>query len=316
MIKSESLLYFYYVAKYNSITKAAEKLHITPSAISIAIKKLENDLNLVLFNRNAKGVQLTPAGNEILGKVVDILFSFNQLIVTAQQINDSKTHFCEIEYLYFFSDERLFDMYLEKISQELYEFLPNLDLIVSETTLKNALENLSSTPNSAALLFLSNHFIDILKNKYIDTINFKILENYPIGIFANSKTKWLSQSQLQENTLSLNDLTGKRFIKPTWGSTFQYTNDFLLKKLSEHEPVSTTLAPNYWTLRSFLFNDVGLAFGLPIMNKTDSFSSKVLFIPLDTTTSVSLTFLCNSELQISIQKILFDTISSVHHLYS
>ncbi|WP_106476083.1 LysR substrate-binding domain-containing protein [Phytohalomonas tamaricis] len=49
-------------ARHLSVTRAAEELHLTQSAISRQIKRLENDLGRLLFDRSATGVRLTPAG--------------------------------------------------------------------------------------------------------------------------------------------------------------------------------------------------------------------------------------------------------------
>ena len=57
---------FYEVAKYGSISKAAEKNCISQPAVSKAIKKLENDLNCELVFRNIKGITLTEKGKTLL----------------------------------------------------------------------------------------------------------------------------------------------------------------------------------------------------------------------------------------------------------
>lgn len=54
---------FNVVANFNSFSKAAENLFMTQSAVSQAIKQLETSLNITLFKRTAKGVELTEAGN-------------------------------------------------------------------------------------------------------------------------------------------------------------------------------------------------------------------------------------------------------------
>ena len=50
------------VATFQSISKAANELFMTQSAVSQAIKQLETSIDMVLFNRTAKGVELTEAG--------------------------------------------------------------------------------------------------------------------------------------------------------------------------------------------------------------------------------------------------------------
>lgn len=54
---------FNVVANSQSFSKAAESLFMTQSAVSQAIKQLETSINMTLFKRTAKGVELTEAGN-------------------------------------------------------------------------------------------------------------------------------------------------------------------------------------------------------------------------------------------------------------
>ncbi|OPJ62873.1 LysR family transcriptional regulator [Clostridium oryzae] len=62
MINFEYYKVFYYVAKYSSITRAAEELFISQPAVSQIIKQLENSLEGNLFYRTSKGVHLTAEG--------------------------------------------------------------------------------------------------------------------------------------------------------------------------------------------------------------------------------------------------------------
>ena len=53
---------FYEVAKAGNISKAAKELFISQPAISKSISKLEDNLNVALFTRNSRGVQMTEEG--------------------------------------------------------------------------------------------------------------------------------------------------------------------------------------------------------------------------------------------------------------
>lgn len=70
----EYLKTFFYVAQLESFTKAAEKLFLTQPAVSSTIKKLEHDLDIVLFTRSNKGVKLTAKGRDLYNSVK---FAFN-----------------------------------------------------------------------------------------------------------------------------------------------------------------------------------------------------------------------------------------------
>lgn len=64
---------FYYVAKNESISRAANELSISQPAISKAIKTLEEQINTNLFIRKRDGVELTEAGETIYKKVKDAI---------------------------------------------------------------------------------------------------------------------------------------------------------------------------------------------------------------------------------------------------
>jgi LysR family glycine cleavage system transcriptional activator len=58
----KSVLTFEVVARLRSISKAAEELNLTISAVSHQITNLETHVGRKLFERTARGVELTPAG--------------------------------------------------------------------------------------------------------------------------------------------------------------------------------------------------------------------------------------------------------------
>ena len=61
-----SLRYFATVARRGSIREAAEELHVAQSALSRQIQKLEQEFGVPLFQRHARGVELTSAGEIFL----------------------------------------------------------------------------------------------------------------------------------------------------------------------------------------------------------------------------------------------------------
>ncbi|MGL4970380.1 MAG: LysR family transcriptional regulator [Cetobacterium sp.] len=64
---------FHEVAKEKSFTKAANKLYINQSAVSIQVKKFEEILNSKLFDRSSKKIKLTYTG-EALFKMAEEIF--------------------------------------------------------------------------------------------------------------------------------------------------------------------------------------------------------------------------------------------------
>lgn len=61
-----SLKFFYYIARYESVTVASEKLFVTQSAVSKQLKNLEETLGCDLFIREGKKLHLTAEGRTLL----------------------------------------------------------------------------------------------------------------------------------------------------------------------------------------------------------------------------------------------------------
>lgn len=67
------LKYVVEVADAGSINKAAENLYVAQPNLSRSIKTLEADLGITIFDRSAKGMVLTPDGEEFVGYARKIL---------------------------------------------------------------------------------------------------------------------------------------------------------------------------------------------------------------------------------------------------
>jgi len=79
-----NLRYALAVAQLGSFTHAAEALFITQPSLSRQVRKLEEQLHLQLFNRSAKGIIVTEAGQIILDAARAILESWDDSLAAAQ----------------------------------------------------------------------------------------------------------------------------------------------------------------------------------------------------------------------------------------
>lgn len=67
------LQYFVAVAEQGSVTRAAQNLSISQSSVTEAIKELEGDLGVVLFERHPRGLSITHDGHQFLRHATKIL---------------------------------------------------------------------------------------------------------------------------------------------------------------------------------------------------------------------------------------------------
>src|SRR5574340_539652 len=74
------------IAELAHLTRAAERLHLSQPAVSAQIKALEDELAVVLFERHASGMTLTPAGRRLLPEAEAILAAAQALRGRASEL--------------------------------------------------------------------------------------------------------------------------------------------------------------------------------------------------------------------------------------
>lgn len=79
---------FVAVADTQSFSRAAEKLHMAQPPLSVAIRKLEAEIGTPLFEREPRGVHLTPAGHAALDAARRCLADADEVIVRARLAAD------------------------------------------------------------------------------------------------------------------------------------------------------------------------------------------------------------------------------------
>jgi DNA-binding transcriptional LysR family regulator len=85
LVELRLLRYFVAVAEELHFGRAAERLHMSQSPLSRAIRELERDLGVVLFVRTTRRVELTTAGSLLLGRVRTALVEIDGAIADARR---------------------------------------------------------------------------------------------------------------------------------------------------------------------------------------------------------------------------------------
>ena len=78
------LRYFRFIARELNLTRAAEKLNLSPPALSIQLKQLEESLGHPLFHRGRSGLTLTEAGQLALNYAEEIARAGEELMDVMQ----------------------------------------------------------------------------------------------------------------------------------------------------------------------------------------------------------------------------------------
>lgn len=74
------LNYVMEVSRCGSINKAATKLFVSQSSLSNSIQELEKELDITIFIRSTKGIELTPEGSEFLSYIRPLIEQQKQIL--------------------------------------------------------------------------------------------------------------------------------------------------------------------------------------------------------------------------------------------
>lgn len=87
VIELRQLEYFQMASRLRNITRAAERLRVSQPNITVAIKKLEAELGIQLFDRSQKQLSLTPEGAVFLNRIELALRNIQDAVL---EVNDYK----------------------------------------------------------------------------------------------------------------------------------------------------------------------------------------------------------------------------------
>jgi len=217
---------FNIVAQEKSFSKAAEALYMTQSAVSQSIKQLENSINMILFKRTSKGVELTEAGN-ILYKYTS---SAMELLETGLiKVEGLKT----LEYgeLKIGASDTIASHFLLQHLETFHKLYPNVKIQIINRVTTEAIQLLKSGKLDIAFGNLP------IKDDNLEIVEcIKVHDTFVAGkAFEEIKNKTLSRDDISKLPLIL--LEGKsnsrKYVDKTFLKTGQILNASI--ELGAHE---------------------------------------------------------------------------------
>ncbi|PLT32092.1 LysR family transcriptional regulator [Bacillus sp. V5-8f] len=146
----EQLEYILEVAKKGTISKAAETLHVSHSAISQAISNLESELGIPIFKRSRSGSICTEEGKNVLKLSYDIMNKVTELKELGQKSSLMKGNLSISSSPIFFSTV---------LPEALYAFKhdnPNIQIEINEDSTENIITSVKDYQLDLGFIFGSD----------------------------------------------------------------------------------------------------------------------------------------------------------------
>ncbi len=143
------LKYIIKIVQCGSITEAAKQLFITQPSLSNAVKELENELKIDIFNRSAKGISLTVDGAEFLSYARQVVEQ-TELLEQRYKGRKPSRQMCSVSTQHYaFSVDAFVELVKNSPSKE-YEFT------LRETRTYDIIQDVSNLRSEIGVLYLND----------------------------------------------------------------------------------------------------------------------------------------------------------------
>lgn len=246
----EQLKYIVEVANTGSLSTAAQNLHVTLSALSQAITKLEEELQVKIFKRSRIGTLPTNEGLKLIEKAKETLFHFNEVIQIAEEFSNNT-----VEQFTVFTIPGQMDLILEVIDSFCEEH-PNAMIMAEEKGAHDIFEDIKNAKATIGLTYFQNELKD-----FEEDLEFYELVDVNIKLCVNKKNPLSLKTRLRSEDLInypfalYDDSNVSLFFK----SFFMNHNDLNVKFTTK----------NIETIKRALISDSIISFCIDITAKKD-----------------------------------------------
>lgn len=152
----QQLKYMITVAEKGSITEAARELFLSQPSLSEAIREVEKEAKITIFNRGRAGVSLTTEGMEFLGYARGVVQQMELLQSRYIDNRPEKQRFCVSTQHFTFTANAFVEL-VQQFGQERYEF------ILNETQTHQIIMDVKNRFSDMGILYLSKSNENVLK---------------------------------------------------------------------------------------------------------------------------------------------------------
>lgn len=170
------LRYVLAVADTHSMNEAARTLFIAQPSLSQAVKELEEEIGITLFNRSNRGVRITPEGEEFLGYARQVVEQYRLVEDRYIEKRNSKKKFSVSMQHYTFAVKAFVEL-VKQFGMDEYEFA------VHETKTYEVIEDVKNFRSEIGVLYL-NDFNRAVLTKLFQESEVEFHEILKCGIYV------------------------------------------------------------------------------------------------------------------------------------
>lgn len=186
------------IAELGSFTAAASQLNLTQSALSVLIRELEREMEVRLFDRHTRRVQLSAAGEELRPHVARVLSELNSAAYSIRSLREKKRGVLRIA-----APQLMASTLLPRAMAAYSRVFPDVEVLLTDTV---PAQMLNSVMSGSVELAIAGHTWTELRRSLLLRDEHRLVcpTAHPLA---------------QQTVISWRDLQGSTFIAPTPGFT-------------------------------------------------------------------------------------------------
>ncbi len=255
-----SLIQTLAVAEYLSFHQAANALGVSQSSVSARIRALEEDLGILLFERNTRGVRLTEAGRLFVERVSAGVDQLDHAVKTAGMVASGECGRLRIGI-----HALIPRSFLAELIGRYREDHPGIEVEITEGTAREAVMQLRADRLDIAFVAGTPELPDCHSRQiWTEPLVAALPDRHPLA--GQSGVTWA-------------DLAGETFLV-RHGGTGPQVHDHIVLRLAGHWPAPSIL--RFDVGRGTLLTMVGKRFGITIVGAATSLlpTTGIIFLPL------------------------------------
>jgi LysR family hydrogen peroxide-inducible transcriptional activator len=186
------LKYIVHVAEHKHFVRAAESCNVSQPTLSVAVKKLEDELGAVIFERSRHEVSVTPAGRRIVEEAKKILQQVAHLKEVAQESDDQLSGQIKIGAIH-----TVGPYFFPQVIPCLKKLAPDLSLYIEEGFTRDLVERLKQGELDMILIAMPYTTPGIVGRPIYDE---------PLKVMIPKSHQWNSEKSIDPNWLAHEDL--------------------------------------------------------------------------------------------------------------
>lgn len=281
----QQLKYVIEVANRGSMNEAARRLFISQPSLSNAIRDLEEELQITIFERTNKGISLSKEGAEFLGYARQVVEQAELLETRYVNAKPSPQHFSVSTQHYAFAVNAFVNL-VQVHGQEEYE------LALRETKTYEIIQDVKTLRSEIGILYI-NEFNDKVINKLLKDagLQFNSLFTAKPHIFIGIKNPLAKQS-----VVTIEQLEDYPYLSFDQGefNSFHFSEE-ILSTLSHKKSITVN---DRATLFNLLIGLNGYTISTGVLS-ADLNGNEIIPVPLESEESINVGWICHKNITLS-----------------